>query len=54
MVDKQRSTKHTDKIKDRVTRTPLKTGGQLRCFGMVSSWEVFDENGTQRYIISFW
>ena len=24
--DKQRSTKHTYKIKDRVTRTPLKTG----------------------------
>ena len=27
--DKQRSTKHTDKTKDRVTRTPLKTGGEL-------------------------
>jgi len=25
--DKQRSTKHTHKTKDRVTRTPLKTGG---------------------------
>ena len=25
--NKQRSTKHTHKIKDRVTRTPLKTGG---------------------------
>ena len=25
--DKQRSTKHTHKSKDRVTRTPLKTGG---------------------------
>ena len=24
--DRQRSTKHTHKIKDRVTRTPLKTG----------------------------
>jgi len=24
--DKQRSTKHTNKTKDRVTRTPLKTG----------------------------
>jgi len=24
---KQRSTKHTHKTKDRVTRTPLKTGG---------------------------
>jgi len=27
--DKQRSTKHTYKNKDRVTRTPLKTGGEL-------------------------
>jgi hypothetical protein len=25
--DKQRSTKHTHTTKDRVTRTPLKTGG---------------------------
>jgi hypothetical protein len=30
--DKQRSTKHTYKNKDRVTRTPLKTGGEFRCF----------------------
>ena len=35
--DKQRSTKHTYKIKDRVTRTPLKTEGELKCSGMVSS-----------------
>jgi hypothetical protein len=27
--DKKRSTKHTYKTKDRVTRTPLKTGGEL-------------------------
>jgi hypothetical protein len=26
--DKQRSTKHTYKTKDRVTRTPLKPGGE--------------------------
>jgi hypothetical protein len=26
--DKQRSTKHTHKTKDRVTRTSLKTGGE--------------------------
>jgi hypothetical protein len=26
--EKQRSTKHTYKTKDRVTRTPLKTGGE--------------------------
>ena len=32
---KQRSTKHTYKTKDRVTRTPLKTGGELRCSGRV-------------------
>ena len=29
--DKQRSTKHTHKSKDRVTRTSLKTEGELRC-----------------------
>ena len=28
--NKQRSTKHTYKTKDRITRTPLKTGGELR------------------------
>ena len=36
--DKQRSTKHTYKTKDRVTRTPLKTGDYLRCYGRVSSF----------------
>jgi hypothetical protein len=35
--DKQRSTKHTYKTEDRVRRTPLKTGGDLRCSGRVSS-----------------
>ena len=35
--DKQRSTKHTYKTKDRVTRTPLKTGCELRYSGRVSS-----------------
>jgi len=29
--DKRRSTKHTYKTKHRVTRTPLKTGGELGC-----------------------
>ena len=33
--DKQRSTKHTRKTKDRVPRTPLKTGGQLSWSGRV-------------------
>jgi hypothetical protein len=35
--DKQGSTKHTHKIKDRVTRTPLKTGDELGCSGRVSN-----------------
>ena len=35
--DKQRSTKHTYKTKDRVTRTPPKTKGDFRCSGRVSS-----------------
>jgi len=35
--NKQRSTKYTYKTKDRVTRTPLKTGGELRCSGRVGS-----------------
>ena len=30
--DKQRSTKHTHKTKDRLTRTPLKTRGELGCY----------------------
>ena len=34
---KQRSTKHTYKTNDRGTRTPLKNGCELRCFGRVSS-----------------
>ena len=35
--DKQRSTKHTHQTKDRVTRTSLKTGGEIRCSGRVIS-----------------
>ena len=35
--DKQRSTKHTHKTKDRVTQTQLKTGSKLRCPGRVCS-----------------
>ena len=35
--DKQRSTKHTHKAKDRATRTSLKTGSELRCSGRVCS-----------------
>ena len=35
--DKQRSIKHTHNTKDRVARTPLQTGGDIRCSGRVSS-----------------
>jgi hypothetical protein len=35
--NKQRSTKHAYKTKNRVTRTPLKRGGELRCSGRVGS-----------------
>ena len=35
--NKQRSTKHTYKPKERVTRAQLKTGGELKCYGRVSS-----------------
>ena len=35
--NKQRSTKHTHKTKDRITRIPFKTGGELRCSGRVGS-----------------
>jgi hypothetical protein len=33
--DKQRSTKHTHKTIDRVTRAQLKSRGELRCSGRV-------------------
>jgi hypothetical protein len=35
--DKKRSTKHIQKTKEWVTRTPLKIWGELRCSGRVSS-----------------
>ena len=44
--NKQRSTKHTHKTRDRVTRIPLKIGGELRCSGMVSS--SCSTSGTRR------
>ena len=55
--DKQRSTKHTHKTKDRETWTPQKTGGELRCFGRVirgkHSW--FDAlTRNTFYFIIFW
>jgi hypothetical protein len=47
--DKQRSTKHTHKSKDRVTRTPLKTGGERRCSGRVNS--SYSTSGARRVIL---
>ena len=44
--DKQRSTKHTYKSKDLVTRTWLKIGSDPRCSGMVSS--SCSTSGTRR------
>ena len=44
--DKQRSTKHTYKTKDRVTRTALKTGCERRCSGRVGS--SCSTSGTRR------
>ena len=44
--DKQRSTKQTYKTKDRVTRTPVKTGGVLRCSERVNS--SCSTSGTRR------
>jgi hypothetical protein len=41
---------NTHKTKDQVTRTPLKTGGELRCTGMVSS--SCSTSGTRRVIFS--
>ena len=44
--DKQRSTRHTLKTKDRVTRTDLQIKDELRCSGMVSS--SCSTSGTRR------
>ena len=40
--DKQLSTKHTYRTKDRLTRTPVKTGGELMCSGVRSSCSTSD------------
>jgi hypothetical protein len=34
-MDKQRSTKHTHKTKDRVTQNQLKTWDEQGCFGII-------------------
>ena len=44
--DTQRSTKHTHKTKDRVTRIPPKTGNELSCSRRVSS--SYSTSGTRR------
>ena len=44
--DKQRSTKHTHTTKDRVTWTPLKTGGEFMCSGRLTS--SCSTSGTRR------
>jgi hypothetical protein len=44
--DKQRSTKHTYKTKNRVTRTPLKNGGELSCPERISCY--CSTSGTRR------
>ena len=36
-TEELRPIKHTHKTKDRVTRTLLETGGELRCYGRVSA-----------------
>ena len=46
--NKKLSTKHTHKTKDRVARTLLKTGGELRCSGQLSSFS--STSGTRRDI----
>ena len=50
--DKQRSTKHTYRTKDRVTRTPLKTGGDLMCSGRVSSSCYTSDTGRVNLVTS--
>ena len=37
------------KTKDRATRTPLKTGGEIMCSGRVSS--SYYDNGTRRFTL---
>ena len=49
--DKHRYTKHTHKTKDRVTRTPLKTGGDIRCSGRICS--SCSTSDTHRVILEY-
>ena len=45
-TDKQQYRNHTHKTKGQVTRTPLKTGDELRCSGRVGS--SCSSSGTRR------
>jgi hypothetical protein len=49
--DRQRSTIHTHKTKDRVTRIPLKSRGELKCSERVSS--SCSPSGTRRVNLVF-
>ena len=49
--NKQRSTKHTYKTKDRVIRTPQKIGDERRCSGTVDS--SCSTSGTRRLISEY-
>ena len=40
-MDKQRSTKHTHTVKDRLTPTPLRTGGELVCSRRVKQFLLY-------------
>jgi hypothetical protein len=46
------TTKHTRKTKDRVKRTPLKTGRRLRCSERISS--SCSTSGTRRVNLVQW
>ena len=50
--DKQRSTKHTHKTKDRVTRTPLKPGGELMCSRRVPNQLINEKPGVEQELIT--
>ena len=51
---KKLSTKHTHKTKERVTQTPLQTGGELRCSVRVSSsCSTSDTRRVNRVVVTF-
>jgi hypothetical protein len=52
--DKQQSTQHTYRTKDRVTRTPLKTGGELRIIGVQTFKILLWDARQEKYINWKW